>query len=107
MPGAIVAVDEHAQDPEQFGRVLDFVDDDKASEWGESFHRRRQCAPAGGIFEIEVVGVPRRQELASHGGFAALPWPDQNNGAGAHQGLLDAAAKFGSVDHAWMVRQKP
>jgi hypothetical protein len=78
--GAMLApVDQNAQDGEQVGASLDFVDDHEPLERSQRRHRFVESGERDRILEIEVVQRVLGQKLPRECRLAALSWPCEHD----------------------------
>ena len=100
----MVPVHEHAQQPEQFRRVLYLVDDDQPAQ---AFEQCPGCAKLlgdDGVLEVEVIGRALGHEGARERGLAHLAGTHQDHAPELIERAGDLRAQPASVDmHAWIV----
>ena len=73
------AVGEYANNGEQIGSPLEFVEHDESSEFFEDLFREAQSSLIGGIFEIEKSSLAMGGDSSSERSFARLSWPQDRD----------------------------
>jgi hypothetical protein len=84
-----VTVAQDAQEGEEVGFALNFVNDDQTLQRLKRGERLFQAQQADRVFQVEVVERIRGQELARQGGLAGLTRADEQDNTAAPQGVLD------------------
>ena len=100
------AICQDAQQGEQLGAALDFVNDDQSLEWAQRGFRFGQPGQTGRGFEVEIVKGIRLDEFAGEGGFATLARAEKPHHPAAFQRGADGLGIGGSRNHGKMLRHE-
>ena len=99
LPGRVRAVDQHAQDREQSGPPLDFVDDHQTGQRCERVHRLVQAPRVARVFQVKVVGRIACEQCLCERCLAGLARPGKHHGPGTGECARQAAGKVRAGDH--------
>ena len=80
--------------------MLNFVNDDDATEFLERRHRLAESRETRRILQIKVIGRIRRYNVSRKCGLAALARPDKPYDAAAFESARDPRLQSRSFDHA-------
>jgi len=79
--------------------VLNFVNDDDATEFLERRHGLAESRETGWILKIEVIRRIRRHNVSRKCGLAALARPDEAHDTAAFESTRNPSLQSRSLDH--------
>jgi len=98
--GQRAPVGQDAQEREEVGPALDFINDDHATQRPQGRHRLGQAGEASRIFQVEVSRGIGRYDLTGNRGLARLARPHQGGDPAAFQRGADRGQPASPLDHA-------